>query len=92
MSNLIASLVSEVNRHVQGGHGVEQLNRDNRVAFASFKSAIRRTAPNFIPKLSGAVNDSSPTFSNSFGDEGDENIEPDSKPFFLLDMRKYIQK
>jgi hypothetical protein len=92
MSNLIASLVSEVNRHVQGGRGVEQLNRDNRVAFASFKSAIRRTAPNFVPELSGAADDSSPTFSNSFDDEGDEIIDFDSKPFFLSDMRKYIQK
>ena len=81
MSNLIASLVSEVSRHVQGGHGFERPNRDNRAAFASFKCAIRRAAPNFVPALTGAVHNCLPTFPSSFEDEGFESIDLDSKPF-----------
>jgi hypothetical protein len=92
MSNLITSFVFEVKRHVQGGHGVERLNHDNRTAFSLFKRAIRRTAPNFIPALDGVARDSHQHVVDSFEDEIAADIDLDSKPVYLSDMRAYIQK
>jgi hypothetical protein len=92
MSNLITLLVSQVNQHVQGGHGAERLIHDNRAAFEMFKRAIRRTAPNFIPAVGNEVKESDPPFDNSFEDESDRSIELDNGPLYLSDIREQIQK
>lgn len=87
MSNLVTSLISDVAKHVQGGPGAERLIHDNRVTFAAFKQAIRRTAPNFVPALNAQEAERNAI---SVGDE--EQISLLSEPFYLQDMKAHLQK
>ena len=77
----------EVNKHVQGGPGAERLIHDNRIAFASFKQAIRRTAPNFVPALNAHE---AAQMSISMNEE--EPISLIGEPFYLQDMKAHLQK
>ncbi|KAF7979740.1 hypothetical protein HWV62_41114 [Athelia sp. TMB] len=87
MSNLVTSLMVEVNKHVQGGPGAERLIHDNRIAFASFKQAIRRTAPNFVPALNAHE-----AAQMSISTNEDEPISLIGEPFYLQDMKAHLQK
>ncbi|KIM82118.1 hypothetical protein PILCRDRAFT_485567 [Piloderma croceum F 1598] len=94
MLGLVTSFVNDVERYVQGGPAAGRLIHENRAAFATFKQAIRRTAPNFRPYVNADPTTSH--FQNFLGegeDEGpEEGLLSDMQPFTLTDMQKHIQK
>lgn len=94
MLGLVTSFVNDVEHYVRGGPAAGHLIHENRTAFANFKTAIRRTAPNFLPYPN--ANKNTPRFQNFLGegeDEGPaEGLLSDMQPFNLADMRKHIQK
>lgn len=94
MLGLVTSFVNDVERYVRGGPAAGRLIHENRAAFATFKQAIRRTAPNFRPYVT--ADQTTVHFQNYLGEGEDEGPEDgllsDMQPFTLTDMQKHIQK
>ncbi|KAG5640591.1 hypothetical protein DXG03_007994 [Asterophora parasitica] len=93
MLKLLTTFCDDIQRSTSTGSDASQLIHRNRDAYASFKSAIRKTAPNFVPAVlynldknpSGQHEEAAET---SFGVDGLTK----AKPFFLNNMRDHIKQ
>ncbi|KAH7928504.1 hypothetical protein BV22DRAFT_1192754 [Leucogyrophana mollusca] len=96
MMGLIADFCKTVDRYVAGGAETSDLIQEHRVAYANFNRAIRSTAPNFKPYLSASTNVYGVGDSAFPGDDEGEDSKDEpvglGKPFYLKDMRTYIEK
>ncbi|KAG5636061.1 hypothetical protein H0H81_009232 [Sphagnurus paluster] len=94
MLKLLTRFCDDVQRAIASGAEAGQLIHKNRDAYVAFKSAIRKSAPNFIPAV--LYNLDSPAPNKDGGNNGESALRVDeltkTKPFYLNDMREHIKK
>lgn len=91
--SLLTTFCSEFQTLAHGRADAAELIREHRKSYGSFKKAIRRTAPNFVPfTVSQKITD----FTNCLDDEKDDpvaNVSVTDKPSMnLTEIRKHIDQ
>lgn len=98
MLNLVTSLVRAVEQYTRGEPTASHLIHANRDAFAKFKIAIRKTAPNFWPFLDKDLGREKIAFDNAMEEEDMDIVETGdlvldtANRVSLTDMRAHIRK
>lgn len=90
---LVTSCGADFQKYVEGGVDAATLVQATRGAFATFKQGIKGTTPNFLPYLSSE--DNKPGFKTYLEGEEEESFNESgytTRPFFLEDMRRHIEK
>ncbi|KAF8064448.1 P-loop containing nucleoside triphosphate hydrolase protein, partial [Lyophyllum atratum] len=96
MLRLLTTFCDDVTRATSSGREANKLIRENRDTYAALKTAIRHTAPNFIPSIRDYVDQEPVAGSSKRKGSSGTSIQVDtltkSKPFFLNDMKEHIQQ
>ncbi|KAE9397409.1 P-loop containing nucleoside triphosphate hydrolase protein [Gymnopus androsaceus JB14] len=91
--SLVTTFCSEFQTLVRGRADSAELIRLHRETYATFKTAIRKTAPNFVPCV---ANEKVTDFNNCLPDEEDDvaaNVSVAVKPSMnLTDVKKHIDQ
>ncbi|KAE9397400.1 P-loop containing nucleoside triphosphate hydrolase protein, partial [Gymnopus androsaceus JB14] len=91
--SLVTTFCSEFQTLVRGRADSAELIRLHRETYGTFKKAIRKTAPNFVPCV---ANEKVTDFNNCLPDEEDDavaNVSVAAKPSMnLIDVKKHINQ
>ncbi|KAE9397406.1 hypothetical protein BT96DRAFT_1020873 [Gymnopus androsaceus JB14] len=91
--SLVTTFCSEFQTLVRGRADSAELIRLHRQSYGTFKTAIRKTAPNFIPCV---ANEKVTDFNNCLPDEEDDavaNVSVAAKPSMnLTDVKKHVEQ
>jgi hypothetical protein len=98
MLTLITALSNDVQQYVRGGTNNAGLIHANNAAFAAFKTAIRCTAPRFVPIVNATQHMAFTEEGSIVSLEEDNDVEDliegtsEGGPFYLNDMRLHIKR
>jgi len=101
MLTLITALSDDVQQYVRGGTNTAGLIHANNAAFTAFKTAIRFTAPKFVPFVNPSQHMAFTVEGLTESLEEDKDVDEDGdlmedtsegSSFYLNDMRLHIKK
>ncbi|KAJ6557932.1 P-loop containing nucleoside triphosphate hydrolase protein [Mycena capillaripes] len=92
MLKLVTAFCTEIRQFVDGQSDMSQLIRERNAAFAAFKTAIKKTQPQFIARVPGAGTPAFPIHIDNEPVTSAMDLIASQKPVFLTDVRAHISR